>query len=399
MIIFNFYVIVMNKIEKLISEYWNVNYYSLSEIWDVYSWLRWKSKDDFKDWNARYITYKNIYNNLSVQLYEDDFVKVADDENQNYIQLWDILVAGSSENIEDSWMISVVTEVPQEKIYLNSFCFWFRLNEEFQDRILPWFSKYLFRSDGFRKDILKCSFGVTRYNLSKEKFLKIKIPVPSKEVQGEIVNILDNYTKLEAELEAELEARKSQYEYYRDKLLAFEKSAERERLERLTIWDIYEFQYWKWNKIPEWTWQYPIYWSNWIVWSIDEYNSEDAPVIWHIWAYAWIVNRAEWKHFVTYNGVICKLKNKNIHPRYWYYLLLKQDYLSKAHSGSQPFVSYDILEAPEVEVPPLNEQEKIVNILDKFGKLTEDITEWLPAEIEMRHKQYEYYRDKLLTFN
>ena len=132
--------------------------------------------------------------------------------------------------------------------------------------------------------------------------------------------------------------------------------------------------------------------------SYDEFNSEDAPVIGHIGAYAGIVNWGQGKHFVTYNGVICKLISKSVLPRYGYYLLLIQNFIEKANKASQPFVSYSILEEPLVPVPTLEEQQRIVDILDRFDKLTTDITAGLPAEIEARRKQYEYYRDKLLTF-
>ncbi|MBC1077686.1 restriction endonuclease subunit S, partial [Escherichia coli] len=115
-------------------------------------------------------------------------------------------------------------------------------------------------------------------------------------------------------------------------------------------------------------------------------------------AYAGIVNWGQGKHFVTYNGVICRHKSKEVLQKYAYYLLLLQDFGSKSNSASQPFVSYNILNAPIVLVPPLQEQARIVEILDKFDTLTNSITEGLPREIELRQKQYEYYRDLLFSF-
>jgi type I restriction enzyme S subunit len=79
-------------------------------------------------------------------------------------------------------------------------------------------------------------------------------------------------------------------------------------------------------------------------------------------------------------------------------LLLLQDFRAQAKSGSQPFVSYEILKKPRVLIPPLEEQKRIVAILDRFDALCNDLTTGLPAEIEARQKQYEYYRDKLLSF-
>ena len=104
------------------------------------------------------------------------------------------------------------------------------------------------------------------------------------------------------------------------------------------------------------------------------------------------------KHFVTYNGVICKIKTKEVLPQFAHHLLLQQDFRSKANGASQPFVSYHMLESPIVLVPALPEQERIVGILDKFDALTNTVAEGLPREIELRQKQYEYYRDLLLSF-
>lgn len=242
--------------------------------------------------------------------------------------------------------------------------------------------------------------GVPSQTQSVLNKLKIPIPCPdnpekSLAIQSEIVRILDKFTALTAELTAELNMRKKQYNYYRDQLLNLEG---RENTREMRIGDIYDFQYGTGNTIPKSGGQYPVYGSNGIVGSHDKYNSEDSPVIGHIGAYAGIVNWGQGKHFVTYNGVICRHKSKEVLQKYAYHLLLLQDFGSKSNSASQPFVSYNILNAPIVLVPPLQEQARIVAILDKFDTLTNSITEGLPREIELRQKQYEYYRDLLFSF-
>lgn len=238
--------------------------------------------------------------------------------------------------------------------------------------------------------------------LTKPMLKDITIPIPcssnpekSLAIQSEIVRILDSFTALTAELTAELTARKKQYNYYRDQLLSFE---ECEETEQMSLGDIYDFKYGTGNTIPTTGGEYPVYGSNGIVGSHHEYNSEDSPVIGHIGAYAGIVNWGNGKHFVTYNGVICRHKSKKVLPQYAYYLLLLQNFGEKSNSASQPFVSYHILKAPIVSIPSLAEQTRIVAILDKFNTLTSSITEGLPREIELRQQQYEYYRDLLFSF-
>ena len=252
--------------------------------------------------------------------------------------------------------------------------------------------------------------GKERAKLTKAKLQQIPIPIPPLSVQTKIVKILDALTALTSELTSELTLRRKQYEYYREKLLSHDSSEystqksdkvkffHTSNIQWLHLNEIYKFQYGIGNKIPTIGGEYPVYGSNGIVGTHNEYNSENAPVIGHIGAYAGIVNWAEGKHFVTYNGIICNKINDNVNSRYAYYLLLSQNFIDKANKASQPFISYDILNKCIVPVPPLEEQQRIVSILDKFEALTNSITEGLPLAIEQSQKRYEYYRELLLSF-
>ena len=207
----------MSKLQELIQQYCpdGVEFKRLDELGVFYNGLTGKSKDDFKDGNAKFITYMNVFSNIAVKSEYFETVKVGDNEKQNIVKYGDVLFTGSSETPDECGMSSAVTENLTEDVYLNSFCFGFRFNDT--NIMLADFSKYLFRSYELRKEITKTANGVTRFNVSKEKMKKISIPVPPLEVQAEIVRILDTFT----ELTAELTARQKQYEYYRDSLLNF----------------------------------------------------------------------------------------------------------------------------------------------------------------------------------
>ena len=395
-------------LEKLLNGA-EVEWKTLDEISSIYGGLTGKGKADFENGNALYVPYKNIFNNIEVDFNNLEAVNVSDDERQYTIKYGDVLFTGSSETAEEAGMSSAVTTKTEQKIYLNSFSFGLRFNDDVE--LLPEFSKFLFRTLSIRKEIVKSASGVTRFNISKARFKKIKIPIPPLSVQTEIVRILDALTALTSELTSELTLRRKQYEYYREKLLSHndsENSSQQKvdkdklfstsNIQWLHLNEIYKFQYGIGNKIPTIGGEYPVYGSNGIVGSHYEYNSEDAPVIGHIGAYAGIVNWAEGKHFVTYNGIICNKINDNVNSRYAYYLLLSQNFIDKANKASQPFISYDILNKCIVPVPPIGEQQRIVSILDKFETLTNSITEGLPLAIEQSQKRYEYYRELLLNF-
>lgn len=173
-----------------------------------------------------------MYSNPALDLDVDDRVRIASGENQRSILYGDIIFTGSSETPDECGMSSVVTKQVDEPLYLNSFCFIFRFNNP--HIMLPDFAKHLFRSNNLRHQISKTASGVTRYNVSKKKMERVMVPVPPLEIQQEIVGILDKFSDLTANLTTELAARRSQYEYYRDRLLTvdtFESSDEIQYME------------------------------------------------------------------------------------------------------------------------------------------------------------------------
>ncbi len=198
---------------------------NMSEIGKFYGGLSGKNKNDFGIGKAKYITYMNVYSNIAVDLSIAEDVNVTDDEKQNSIQYGDIIFTGSSETPEECGMSSVVTENMEEPIYLNSFCFGFRIDDLSVFNVH--FLKHLFRSHSLRSQIVKTASGVTRFNVSKKKMENVEVPIPPLSEQKRIASILDRFealtTDLQSGLPAEIEARRKQYEYYREKLLTFKR--------------------------------------------------------------------------------------------------------------------------------------------------------------------------------
>lgn len=155
---------------------------------------------------------------------------------------------------------------------------------------------------------------------------------------------------------------------------------------------LFAFRYGKGNKIPEDTGgQYDVYGANGIVSHIDEYNCEDVTIIGHIGAVG-LINRVKGKCFVTYNGTIATVVDKEkVDSQYLYYVLTTLD-LPSRKKGSQPFLSVSDFDKIAIPVPPLEVQREIVRILDSFTLLTAELT----AELTARKKQYEFYRDELI---
>ena len=259
-------------------------------------------------------------------------------------------------------------------------------------------------------------------SVDMKRFKKLDFPLPPIEVQTEIIHILDKFTSLEAELEAELDCRKRQYEYYRDKLLSFENVGGQEvewkkmsevgtfiRGNGLQKKDFTESGvgcihygqiYTKLNTFTDKTLTYcsenvakkltPVHPGDLIIACTSE-NVEDVCK-----SVAWLG-----KEDLVTGGHACVFSHHE-NPKYIAYLLQTENFFQQKKKYARGVKVIDIkvadLQKITLPIPSLEEQHRIVSILDRFESLTTSLQSGLPAEIAARRQQYEHYRDKLLTF-
>lgn len=257
------------------------------------------------------------------------------------------------------------------------------------------------------------------------QYSKFKIPVPHPRVQEEIVKVLDAFTALEAELEAELEARKRQYEYYRNKLLTFdENTTGGGRIKFMQLGDVGTFIrgnglqkkdftdtgvgcihygqiYTYYGTFAERTKSYV---SNELAEKLKKARTGDLIIATTSEnvedvgkAVAWLGNED-----ICIGGHSYAFHH-NQNPKYMAYLFQTEAFNQQKKKVVKGVKVIDINDSAmskfKFGFPPLDEQERIVAILDKFDSLVNDISEGLPAELTARRQQYEYYRNKLLTFD
>jgi type I restriction enzyme S subunit len=158
----------------------------LGSLGTTYSGLSGKSGDDFGS-GKPYVTYKQIFDQATIDFTKCKHVQIAPKEKQNPVEQWDILFTTSSETRLEVGYTSVVLDDPGE-VYLNSFCFGFRLKK--QSGLLTAFARYLFHSTGIRRAIAVLGQGSTRYNLPKKELMKVVLRFPNPDEQTKIANFL-----------------------------------------------------------------------------------------------------------------------------------------------------------------------------------------------------------------
>ena len=389
----------------------------LKEIGTFYSGLSGKSKSDFSEGNALLVTYRNIFNNPVLNPVIKDTVVVGKDEKQNEVLWGDILITGSSETPADAGMSSVVLFNPQEKMYLNSFCFGFRLND--MNEALPSYIGHLLRSTSIRAAISKTAFGVTRFNVNRMRFADIEIPLPPLNIQKEIVSILDSFTSLIDKMKQEAEMRKKQMGYYREKLFSFGK----EECEWRTLNELFTFKNGINKEKNDFGRGTPI------INYVDVYRKrglvkEDIKGLVNSNASeqsrykckkgdVFFTRTSETKEEVgfpavllediencVFSGFVLKatpttdLLDTHYCKDCFFTYQFRKEVIKSATYTTRALTNGTSLSKISIPVPSLEKQRQIASILDTF----ETYISKLEKMIVLRQKQYEYYREKLLTF-
>lgn len=346
----------------------------------------------------------------------DESVKIKEEQ---WLKKDDILICAGSGSKEHIGKIAYIFK--NVNMTFGGFMGVIRAN---RDLLLSRFLFHFLTSNMFKRHLSKVSASnsSTINNINNETWRNLQIPLPALPVQREIVRVLDSFTLYSAELTAELTARRKQYEFYRDKLLDFGNAklvVKNKKLKELCI-SIKDGM----HNLPVTTNEntgYPVLSAmniydgqihydakRFVSREVFEQESkrtkiETGDVLLTIVATIGRTAVVENSTSFLLQRSVCALKpSKEILSKYLKYYLdtnAIQNYIfANAHGSAQAGLYLNQVADIEVVLPPIDVQERIVKVLDNFDAICSDLGIGLPAEIEKRQKQYEYYRDKLLRF-
>ena len=292
------------------------------------------------------------------------------------------------------------------------------------EQVLPRYIYHFLLSIQEKIHDLKSGGGVP--HVYAKDVARFVIPLPPLSVQQEIVRILDKFTELEAELEAELDCRKRQYEYYRNKLLTFSEIGEGTKVEWKTLGEVGEvtklagFEFTNYVKYNDTGKIIALRGLN-VKGSLDlsdvkyidesdfsKLNRSKLYINDMLFTYVGTVGSVALipendKYYLAPNVARIRFLDKRINPRFMFHYFQSNEFEKKQinrylGSSSMKNLTMENIRKFQIPLPPLEEQQRIATILDKFDTLVNSISEGLPKEITLRRKQYEYYRERLLSF-
>ena len=401
----------MSKLNDLIARFCpdGVEYKKFSEVCSLHARVGWHRLTKAEHKNSG--DFLLITGTDFTDFYTLDYLHCSYVSKERYLQDPKIQLMNDDILITKDGTLGKVAQVKNlpKPATLNSGVFVVRaLNDSLNHRYIL----HYLMSNHFSAVVNQRKTGSTISHLTQELFSNLLIPVPPLEIQREIVRILDTFTELTAELTAELVARKQQYEYYRDLLLTFDDSKQVEfkklgeigkvsmckRIMKYETSDDGEIPFYKigtFGKIANAFISRELFEKYRTAYSYP--NKGDVLI-----SAAGTIGKA-----IIYDGNPAYYQDSNIvwleHDesqvlnKFLYYFYQTQPWRI-SEGGTISRLYNKNIEQTKIPVLLLEEQERIVKILDRFDKLCNDLSEGLPAEIVARQKQYEYYRDKLLSF-
>ena len=393
----------MSRLEELIQEYCpdGVEYRSLGEVCEKIHNIKW----DKEKGSYRYIDLTSV-DLITHNIGETKIIdaEIAPSRAQQFVQEGDVLFGTTRPT---QMRVCRVNAEYDGQICSTGYC----VLRPKRSAVLTNWLIHILSTEDFKAYL---DVNQTRGNypaISNKKLLQYLIPLPPLPVQEEIVRILDRFTSLTAELEAELEARKKQYEYYRKQLLGDKYKNSR----NFTLGDIGSILMCKRIMKAETSphGEVPFYKIGTFGTKPDAYITKEKYDEYSgkysfpkkgdvLISAAGTIGRA-----VIYDGEPAYYQDSNIVwidnnesvvlNKYLYYFYQTSPW-TVSTGGTISRLYNDNIRKTKINIPPIPVQEEIVRILDRFDSLCNDLTSGLPAEIEARQKQYEYYRDKLLTF-
>lgn len=403
----------MNTINKWIGNLCpnGVEYKKIYDIFSNFSGMTGVSGKWKENGNCQFIDYMNAYKNLKIKTDVLAFATVGNLE-QNILKRGDILLTSASETPDECALSSVIENDIQDNIFMDDHLFGIRLKNEYTSKINTTFVNYYMHTGIFRKQVNKAVRGVTRFYISINDFMKICIPVPPIEVQCEIVRILDNFNifnMLNIKLEEELKNRRKQFEFYLNKLI------KNINYPKIKLGDIGQVKMCKriLKKQTNTENGIPFYKIGTFGKRADAYISRETFLEYKL-KYSYpkkgdiliscsgtigktITFDGNDAYFQDSNIVWIEHDNSKVLNEYLRYFYMAHPWKLSTEGTILRLYNDNILKT-EIPLPTIYEQKRIIEILYKFEKKCNTLQEELSDEIEARHKQHEYYRDKLLEF-
>ena len=395
----------MSKLSEMLKELCpdGVEYKKLGEIGTLIRGKRFV-KNDFIEDGVSAIHYGELYTHYGIFASEvKTHIRQEIASKMRYAHQHDIVIVGAGETIED---IGIgVAWLGKMDVAVHDACYIFHHDMN------PVFISYVLRTEDYHRQLKKYITTGKISSISANGLGQAIIPVPPLAIQNEIVKLLDNFT----ELTAELVLRKKQYNFYRDSLLNFvrvdDTIVQTERKTELEIGRVVSFlllselaeigtggsntnEGLSEGTYPFFVRSQEVRWKN--TYEYDEtaiITSGDSVGVGKIFHYI------EGKYALHQRAYRIHVFDERLLPKFYYMKASFYRYITQnAVQSSVTSIRRPMLDKYPIPIPPLEVQQKIVSILDRFDALCHDLTQGLPAEIAARKKQYEYYRDKLLTF-